>query len=77
MQEHLCKFGKYGLILAMLLLPVITAERRGDINLDQMSEDSLNGNISDRNTYVSEKSCPKFNKRLRDVVIDMVRLEYV
>lgn len=78
MQEHFRKFGKYGLILAMLLLPVITCEERSvELDLDKMSEDILSGKKIDADSYTTEKSRIKFNKRLREIAVDMVRLEYV
>lgn len=77
MQEHLRKFGKWGLMLAMMLLSVITADERGAINLDQLSEDILDGKPSPRDAYITENSRLKYNKRLRDVIVDMVRLGYV
>ncbi|XP_055296586.1 uncharacterized protein LOC129565593 [Sitodiplosis mosellana] len=72
MQKHFRKFGKYGLILAMLLLPVITADEMGVIDLDQKSKDALSGKQHDAKSYISEKSRVKLNKRLRDVAVDML-----
>lgn len=77
MQEHFRRFGKYGLILAMLLLPVITSDGKCEINLDKISEDIMNDKPTDENAFISEHSRVKMNKRLRDIAVDMVRLEYV
>lgn len=80
MQEHFRKFGKYGLMMATLLLTVITADKSDGINLDQACEDKLNGKHSDGDNFIiniSEESHARFNQRLREVAVDMVRLDYV
>lgn len=78
MQEHLQKFGKIGIITASVALPIITAERGKSIDLDEFAEDfAKNENTDAFNSYISDNSREKFNKRMRDVVIDMVRLGYV
>ena len=78
MQEHFRKFGRYGLILAAALLPMITTEEGNKIDLDEAANDVANNQDSDVfENLISEKSRNKFNKRMRDVVIDMIRLGYV
>lgn len=78
MELHFRKFAKYGLILATIVLPIITTERGIAIDLDEIANDlenSKNADIFD--TFISENSRNKFNKRMRDVVVDMVRLGYI
>lgn len=78
MELHFQKFAKYGLILATILLPVMTAERGIGIDLNQITENqdhSTNLNIFD--TFITKNSRNKFNKRMRDIVVDMVRLGYI
>lgn len=77
MQEHLRKFGKIGLIFAANTLPIITAERGNTINLDEAANDMANKNVDAFDNLISEKSRDKHNKRLKGVVADMVRLEYI
>lgn len=74
MQEHFRKFGKFGLISSTVLLPIITADRGNGIDLDEAA-DKRNVNIFEG--FFSDSSRERFNKRLRDVIVDMVRLEYV
>lgn len=84
MMKHLRKFGKFGLIMASTLLPTITADRDRRINLD---EDSSKDKRNDEkppvmpklidHPLISNSSLKRFNKRLREVAIDMARLEYV
>lgn len=78
MQEHFRKFGKIGLVFATAVLPVITAEKGNAIDLDEAANNMANNKGADAfDGFVSEKSREKFTKRMRDVVIDMVRLGYV
>lgn len=95
MQEHFRKFGKFGLIMATALLPIITQECGSGFDLDVLAEqieemkakDSMKDDSKDAIqdfsffNYImkssSESARVKFHKRLRDVVIDMVRLEYI
>lgn len=84
MQEHFRRFGQFGLVLAMCLLPMITADRGQELNLDEMSDkfsDYKNGSTEmpelEENPFVSTDSKSRFNKRMRGVVIDMARLGYI
>lgn len=76
MVEHLQKFGKFGLVLSTVLLPMITSEIGSALDLDRMGDDS-NGDGTDSNNFISERSRNKLNERLRDVIIDMIRLNYI
>lgn len=71
MMEHFRKFAKFGLVLSTVLLPMITSESGSGLDLDDMGD----GTNSDN--FISEKSRNQLHKRLRDVIIDMARLEYI
>lgn len=77
MMEHFHKFAHFGLVLAAVLMPMLTSDGSNAIDLDKISDDVKNGTELDANVFISNKSLSKLNKRLRDVVIDMVRLEYI
>lgn len=86
MQEHFRKYAKFGLILSTVLLPMITTERGTGLDLDELAanfEKGKENNFEDSkdleafNSFISDNSRNKFNKRLRDVIVDMVRLEYI
>lgn len=77
MLEHFHKLAHFGLILSTVLLPMMTAESGNAIDLDKICDDLKNGTELDANVFISNKSLTKLNKRLRDVVFDMVRLEYI
>lgn len=77
MLDHLKKRGKYGFILATVLLPVITTETEYTLNLDKLGECAENGSLESGNMLISEKSLKKMHKRLRDIIDDMIRLEYI
>lgn len=77
MQEHLRKFGKYGLILATVILPMLAMEKGNSLNLDGMADNSDNcEDMQIFDTFLS-KSRDKFETRLRDVIVDMIQFKYV
>lgn len=75
MLEHFRKFAKFGLVLSTVLLPMITSDAGSGLDLDGMGNEAEEG--TDSNNFISEKSRNALKKRLRDVIIDMVRLEYI
>lgn len=78
MQEHFRKYAKFGLILATALLPMITSDDSNTIDLDDMALKVENGvEIEAADAFISDKSRSKFDKRLRDVITDMERFEYI
>lgn len=77
MLEHFHRFAHFGLVLATVLLPMMTSDGSNAIDLDKISDDVKNGTELDANVFISNKSLTKLNKRLRDVVVDMVRLDYI
>lgn len=77
MQDHFRKYAKFGLILSTILLPMITSDSGNAVDLDGLSDAIKNGEDVDHHVFVSEASLTRLNKRLRDVVADMVRLEYI
>ncbi|XP_055302585.1 uncharacterized protein LOC129568559 [Sitodiplosis mosellana] len=76
MMEHFRKFAKFGLVLSTVLLPMITSEIGSGLDLDGMG-DKASGDGTNSDNFISEESRNKLNKRLRDVIIDMARLEYI
>lgn len=76
MLEHLHKFARFGLIVAAMILPIITAEANNKVNLDEIAEDIENGKV-DSNIFCGDNSASKYNERMRGVVVDMVRLGYI
>lgn len=77
MQDHFRKYAKFGLILSTILLPMITSDSGNAVDLDGLSDAIKNGEDVDQSVFVSEASLNRLNRRLRDVVADMVRLEYI
>lgn len=77
MLEHFRKFAKFGLVLSTVLLPMITSEIGSGLDLDGMGDQSSNKDGANANDFISNRSRIKLMERLRDVIIDMVRLEYI
>lgn len=77
MMEHFRKFARYGLLMATGILPMITADRGNVVDMDDLFNDINNGKEIDASVFITESSQLRLNKRLRDVVVDMVRLNYI
>lgn len=77
MMEHFRKFARYGLLMATGILPMITADRGNVVDMDDLFNDINNGKEVDASVFITEASQLRLNKRLRDVVVDMVRLNYI
>lgn len=76
MLEHFDRFAKFGLILAMMLIPMLTYKGIG-VNLDESAENFQKGDQFDENIFITEHSIGEYHKRIHDVVVDMVRLGYI
>lgn len=72
LQAQLQQFGKYGLIMFTLLLPMLISTAEATPDLDEITE-KLQHNPS----QLFKPDATLFNKRMRDVVVDMDRLGYI
>lgn len=72
LQDQLRQFGKYGLIMFTLMVPMLTSTADSIPDLDEIAE-SLQHN-SDTVFKPDEAVC---HKRMRDVIVDMDRLGYI
>lgn len=77
MQNHLRQFGRFGMIMATMLLPILTSDDGHAVDMDDMCEKIKNGIVVDGSEFVSDESRTRLAVRLRDVIIDMVRLDYI
>lgn len=77
MQDHFRKYGKFGLVLANMLLPMMTADSGNAVDMDALCEKINDGEHVDGSVFVSEKSQSRLATRLRGVIADMVRLDYI
>lgn len=77
MQEHFRKYAKFGMVMATMILPMLTAEGGHTVDIDAMCDDIKDGKDIDGSVFVSDESKKRLVKRLRDVIIDMVRLNYI
>lgn len=71
LQDQLRQFGKYGLIMFTLLLPMLTSEVENIPDIETMAE-----SLQHNSNAVFTPDSTVFKKRLRDVVVDMDRLGY-
>lgn len=77
MQNHFRKFGKFGMIMSTMLLPMITADDGSVVDMDELFEEVNDGKDINMDVFVSKASRNRLNKRLRDVIVDMIRLNYI
>lgn len=80
MLEHLHKFGRLGLSLASITVPILIsdADHMSNLNWDELSDDFMRNQKLSTNMFIhSDALIEKYNKRMRDIVIDMIRFEYI
>lgn len=77
MLRHLRKCAKYGLILATVLLPVLISRSEYRLDFDEIAESVENGTLDGNNMFITAGSVNEIIQRLRDIVDDMSRLNYI
>lgn len=74
LQKQLQKGGFFGIVLAVLLLPIVTGNQDDIPDLDEMAEKSKTESVV---SFGSPLENPRFVERLRDVIFDCVRLGWI
>lgn len=78
MQEHLRKFARHSLIIASLLLPLLFEENGNENISDELFEQTKFLNTTQSNeSKTAHQTQSKLMNRLREIIIDMVRLDYI
>jgi hypothetical protein len=76
MQDQLHKFGRFGLLMSIMLVQLIVAEASDLPDMDQVAKDMADNKDIDMLKGVNEKTDRVYNKRMRGVIDDIVRLGY-
>lgn len=71
------KNGRFGIIMGMMLLPLITSHANDIPDLDALSEQMNKGETIDANAFKFEKSDQVYKTKMRDIIRDMERLGYI
>ncbi|CAO1379873.1 unnamed protein product [Diamesa tonsa] len=77
--EHLMRFGKFGLAMAVMVLPIFTSNADDLPDMDEMAEKYQNGEELDTAEYDLSKSktIGVYNTRMSGVFHDMCNLGYI
>lgn len=77
--EHLMRFGKFGLAMAVMVLPIFTSNAEDLPDMDEMAEKYQNGEEIDTAEYdlKSSKTIGVYNTRMSGVIHDMCNLGYI
>lgn len=84
-EEHLKKFGNFGLNMSMMILPMVTSKPEDTMDLEAMAEKMQSaqeqGGAFDMSDLESSMPAPKsssdYSKRMLGVFQDMFRLGYI
>lgn len=76
LKSELKRVGKFGLIMAVMLLPVLVTTSENSMDLDAVAEQISNGETIEQ-PELKEDAQVKFNVRMRDVLIDLARFGYL
>ncbi|KAG5670234.1 hypothetical protein PVAND_000511 [Polypedilum vanderplanki] len=74
--EHLKKFGKFGLYIAVMFLPIITTNKEDTPDLDEISDKTKNTENSE-NPSIDFKPSERYEKRILGVFEDICNLGYI
>ncbi|XP_058443604.1 uncharacterized protein LOC131425602 isoform X2 [Malaya genurostris] len=79
LDQQLKQFGRFGLLMAVMILPVITTKSEDVPDLEEMAEKLENGvNIADEvNNFRSEDTEATYRQRMSDCCRDMVQFGYI
>lgn len=70
------EWGAYAVLAGVLLVPFVFAERGSVVNADKMSKDD--GRLTNMKLFhVPEETKKTYNKRVVDMLDDMVRFGYI
>lgn len=72
--SQLKKFGKFGIVMPAMVIPMIAAEGKDIIDLDTVAEGLKEGN--DFEGFDKNKENLLYKKRMSDVIRDTIRLGY-
>lgn len=72
MLQQLQKFGRFGLYMAVLIVPMLTTDANAIPDLDELSQNYLNG---EENVFKPDEQ--RLNQRLSDIIVDLHRLGYI
>jgi len=82
-EDHLKRFGKFGLYMAIMILPIITSKVEDTLNMDEIAEKfqeaADNGTALDTESinFGKPKSNQEFNDRMSGVFEDMYAFKYI
>jgi hypothetical protein len=77
-KNQLKKFGRYGLLMAVMLIQLIVADAQDLPDMDQVAKDMANNKVDafDMANTVNTETEKLYTKRMNGVVRDIIRLGY-
>lgn len=76
-QGELKKFGRYGVLIAPMLVQVVTADPTDIPDMDALSEKMANTGNHEAQSFISAKTENAYNQRISDVIRDAERYGYL
>lgn len=83
LDQHLKKFGKFGLAMAIMVLPIFTSNPEDTPDMDEIAEkfkDAQDNGVEFKQsdlTFSSANTIGEYTKRMDGVFQDMYRLGYI
>lgn len=76
-QGELRKFGRYGVLIAPMLVQVVIADPTDIPDLDAMSDERAKSGNHEAQTFISAKTENAYNQRISDVIRDAERYGFL
>lgn len=75
--DQLRKFSKFGLAIGSMMSKAMITDETEATNLDEASEKFATDVEWNTNEIIPRRWAKKYNERMKDLVYDMVRLNYI
>lgn len=76
-QRDLNKFGRYGILIAPMLVQVVIADPTDIPDMDALSDEMAKTGNHEAQMFISEKTANAYNRRISDVIRDAERYGYL
>lgn len=75
--SELQKNGRFGIMMATMLLPLLTSVSEDIPDLDDLSEQMNRGESLDGDLFKFDKTEEIYKTKMRDIIVDMHKLGYI
>lgn len=80
LDDHMKRYAKFGIVMTILVLPLITSKAEDTLDMDKMAEQLMgasdNGAVIESTNLAGSEKNIVYNERMRAVFEDMYKFNY-